>query len=40
MNEKTVIFKKYYPQTEENVKKEMEEWRKQADKAKSEGCYT
>jgi len=27
----------YYPQTEENVKKEMEEWSKQADETKSEG---
>lgn len=29
----------YYPQTEENVKKEMEDWTKQADEAKAEGWY-
>lgn len=29
----------YYPQTEENVKKEMEDWSKQADEAKAEGWY-
>ena len=29
----------HYPQTEENVKKEIEEWSKQADETKSEGWY-